>query len=420
MLPQKPSEQLKEIRAKLGITTRDVAVLSQRLAETENNPEYAISNAWLTQVENSTSVPSIYKLYALSAVYRIKFTDLLRLFGVDLEKLGQHQKALQLPNTHLVTMEVYDSERTVSFPIRFDRSFDIDNTNLLNRLVEIWGEVPISLIQHLDLRHSLYGYVGLQDYTLYPLLRPGSFVQLDQRVRKIRPARWRTEHDRPIYFVELRDGYACSWCEIQDNYLLLLPHPLSPASVRRLSYGTEAEIVGQVTAVAMRLADDPAAQADDAARLPKRSLHSKQTTPQSLHPRATESQPGRAPASATYSETPSALLAMNSCICEVPQSGAATTTTTQPERPPNARTRARKLMLQRRNGLPNPHADTRPNCSPGSTRCRSIAPTPKECALDCAHENHDTHPKRRLAALGSSLFYPYSTIEFISIGRKRL
>jgi len=270
MLPAKPSEQLKEIRARLGITTRDVAELSQKLAESEGNPEYAISNAWLTQVENSSSVPSIYKLYALSAVYRIKFTDLLRLFGVDLEKLGQHQKVLQLPNTHLVTMEVYDSERTVSFPIRFDRSFDVDNTNLLNRLVEIWGEVPISLIQHLDLRHSLYGYVGLQDYTLYPLLRPGSFVQIDQRVRKIRPARWRTEHDRPIFFVELRDGYACSWCEIQDGHLLLLPHPLSPAGVRRFSYGTEAEIVGQVTAVAMRLADDPAPAADDAARLPRR------------------------------------------------------------------------------------------------------------------------------------------------------
>ena len=271
MFPSKPSEQLKEIRAKLGITTRDVAVLSQRLAETENNPEYAISNAWLTQVENSTSVPSIYKLYALSAIYRIKFTDLLQLFGVDLQKLGQHQQELQLPHTHLVSMEVYDSERTVSFPIRFDRSFDIDNTNLLNRMVEIWGEVPISLIQHLDLRHSLYGYVGLRDLTLYPLLRPGSFVQIDQKVRKIRPARWRTEHDRPIFFVELRDGYACSWCEIQDGYLLLLPHPLSPMSVRRFSFGTEAEIVGQVTAVAMRLADDPATQGDDAARLPKRS-----------------------------------------------------------------------------------------------------------------------------------------------------
>jgi transcriptional regulator with XRE-family HTH domain len=265
-----PSEQLKAIRTRLGVTTRDVADLSQKLADAEGNPEYAISNAWLTQVENSDSVPSIYKLYALSAIYRMKFTSLLMLFGVDLQKLSQHEAELQLPNTHLVNMEVYDSERAVSFPIRFDRSFDIDNTNLLNRMVETWGEIPVSLIQKLDLRHSLYGYIGLQDFTLYPLLRPGSFVQIDQRVRKIRPSRYRTEHDRPIYFVELRDGYACSWCDVQDGHLLLLPHPLSPASVRRFSYGGEAEIVGQVTAVAMRLTDEPPASVDDDARLPKR------------------------------------------------------------------------------------------------------------------------------------------------------
>ena len=271
MFSQRPSEQLKAIRTRLGITTREVAELSQKLADTEGNPEYAISNAWLTQVENSDSVPSIFKLYALSVIFRIKFNDLLMLFGVDLQKINQRQSELQLPDTHLVQMEVYDPERTVSFPIRFDRSFDIDNTNLLNRMVETWGEVPISLIQGLDLRHSLYGYVGLQDFTLHPLLRPGSFVQIDQRVRKIRPARWRTEHDRPIYFVELRDGYACAWCDLQDGHLLLLPHPLSPVSVRRFSYGVEAEIVGQVTAVAMRLTDDPSPATDTAAKLPKRS-----------------------------------------------------------------------------------------------------------------------------------------------------
>jgi transcriptional regulator with XRE-family HTH domain len=265
-----PSEQLKDIRTRLGITTRDVAEFSQKIAEAESNPEFQISNAWLTQIENSDSVPSIFKLYSLSSVYRIKFTDLLRLYGVDLENLSQHQLAAPLPKTHLTTLEVYDAERTVSFPVRFDRSFDVANTNLLSRMVEVWGEVPIALIQHLDVRHSMYGYIGLQDNTLSPLLRPGSFVQIDPRVRKIQPQRWRTEFDRPIYFVELRDGYACAWCEMQDGHLLLLPHPLSAQSVRRLNYGTEAEIIGQVTAVAMRLTDAAETAPDGAARLPRR------------------------------------------------------------------------------------------------------------------------------------------------------
>jgi len=270
MTPLLPNEQMKELRSKLGITTREVAEFSQRIAEAEGNPEFQISNAWLTQVENSDSVPSIYKLYTLSSIYRIKFTDLLRLYGVDLQKLSQHQLAAPLPNTHLATLEVYDEERTVSFPVRFDRSFDLDSTNLLSRMVELWGEVPIALIQHLDIRHSQYGYIGLQDFTLHPLLRPGSFVQIDARVRKVQPLRWRTEFDRPIYFVELRDGYACSWCDLLDGQLLLLPHPLSPCSVRRLNYGADAEIVGQVTGVAMRLTDAPEPAPDGSAKLPRR------------------------------------------------------------------------------------------------------------------------------------------------------
>ena len=271
MTDLRPGEQLKQVRLRLGITTRDVADLSQKISDDEGNPEFAISNAWLTQIENSDSVPSIYKLYSLSSIYHVKVTDLLRVFSVDLNKIGQHRMDIPLENTHLTTLEVYDDQQRVAFPVRFDRSFDLTNTNLLTRMVEVWGEVPIALIQHLDVRHSLYGYVGLNDYTLYPLLRPGSFVQIDQRVRKIQPLRWRTEYDRPIYFIELRDGYACSWCELQDGYLLLLPHPLSPCSVRRLNYGVEAEIIGQVTAVAMRLTDAPPPASDESARLPVRS-----------------------------------------------------------------------------------------------------------------------------------------------------
>src|SRR5258707_9745320 len=139
-----PREELKEIRSRLGITTRDVADFSQKIAEMEGNPEFHISNAWLTQIENSDSVPSIFKLYSLSAIYRTKFTDLLLLYGLDLQRLGLHQLASPLPHTHLAELEVCDADRTVSFPVRFDRSFDLDNTNLLSRMVALWGEVSIS------------------------------------------------------------------------------------------------------------------------------------------------------------------------------------------------------------------------------------------------------------------------------------
>lgn len=210
-------------------------------------------------------------MYSLSIIYRTKFTDLLVFYGVDLEKTNKHQFATPLEKTHLTTLEVYDNERVVSFPVRFDPGFRLDKTSLLSRMVEVWGEVPISLIQHLDLRHGLYGFIGLRDYTLYPLLRPGSFVQIDGRQNRVQSVPCRTEFDRPVYFLELHDGYACGWCDVQGDQLTVLPHPLSPAPVRSFACPQEAEIVGRVTGVAMRLVNEAEVSPTVSPKLPTRS-----------------------------------------------------------------------------------------------------------------------------------------------------
>lgn len=263
-------ERLKELRSRLGITLREVEEQSQKVAEERGNPEFAISNHWLTRLENTDSVPSIYKLFSLSAVYRIKFSDLLSLFGVDLDLLHKYHLESPVPQTHLLSFEENDSAKRITFPVHFDRGFSIERTNLLSRMVEIWGEVPISLIERLDLRRGQYGYIGLQDFTMYPLLRPGSFVQIDQNLRRIQKGPWRTEFDRPIYFVELRDGYACCWCEQQGEEVLLVPHSLSACATRRFD-SKGAEIIGQVTGVAMRIVDPADLASGTVPRLPKRS-----------------------------------------------------------------------------------------------------------------------------------------------------
>ncbi len=266
----RPGTQLKEVRSRLGITTREVEDYSRKVADQEKNDEFYVSNAWLTQIENKDSVPSIYKLYSLSVIYRLNYTEVLRLYGVDLEKTAKHQLATPLAKTHLTSLEVYDKDRPITFPVRFDQGFRVEKTNLVSRMVEIWGEVPLNLLQNLDLRNGMYGFIGMEDFTLYPLLRPGSFVQIDDRHNRVHPAAWRTEFDRPIYFVELRDGYACSWCDLQGNRLILLPHPLSPVRIRQFEYPGEAEIVGRVVGVAMRIVGTTTSSAGDSAKLPER------------------------------------------------------------------------------------------------------------------------------------------------------
>ncbi len=248
-------EQLKEFRNRLGITTREVEEFSRKIAESESNEEFYVSNAWLTQIENKVAVPSIYKLYSLSVIYRVRFTDLLMLYGVDLDRISKYTISAPLPQGPSGKIELIQNEQAVNFPVRFDPAFRPERTNVVSRMIEVWGEMPLALLQQLDLRRTSYGYVGLEDYTLYPLIRPGSFVQIDDRQKRVQKFPWRTEFDRPSYVVELRDSYACAWCELQGSQLTLLPHPLSQRGIRQFSYPSEAEILGRVTGVAMRIVD---------------------------------------------------------------------------------------------------------------------------------------------------------------------
>src|SRR6185437_16038487 len=100
-----------------------------------------------------------------------------------------------------------------------------------------------------------YGYIGVQDKTLSPIVRPGSFVQINPKEKAILSLPWCDEHDRPIYFFELRDSYVCSWCELHDNDLILVPSRESGRHARHIRYPNDVTIVGRVTAISMRLVE---------------------------------------------------------------------------------------------------------------------------------------------------------------------
>jgi len=245
--------KLKEIRERLRISTTHVQDQSRCLTDVENNPQFLVSTARLAQIENEGSIPSLHKLYSLSVIYRVRFPDLLRLFGLDLRKAPSHFRLLQPSKTQPVEMELLDPTGVVSFPVRFDPSFDRRATQFLNQVVEAWGEIPLALMERLNPRQRLYGYVGLDDRTMHPLIRPGSFLIIDDQELGVASGGWTHEFDRPIYFVELRRGYRCSWCQLEGSSLLLIPHPLSGCKVETFPYPDEAEVMGRVTGVAMQL-----------------------------------------------------------------------------------------------------------------------------------------------------------------------
>lgn len=251
--PAPPGQRLKGLRTALGISGRDVQVYSQLIARTQQNQKYYISHSSLIDIENSSRTPGVHKLFTLCALYRVNFVDLLLFFGIDLDQINTARLAVKLPKTHLVPSETYDTERRVTFPARFDPAARIEETNLLSRMVQNWGEIPIAFVQHLGLRKYLYGFIGMDDYTLYPMIRPGAFVQIDDQDTKIGPEPGLNEFERPIYFFQLRDGYACGWCELEGKVLSVIPHAMSGRKTRQFNYPDEIDVVGRVVAVAMPL-----------------------------------------------------------------------------------------------------------------------------------------------------------------------
>jgi len=249
-------KRLKALREQLGLSTRDVQAMSRQIASEKQNEEFFLSHNWVTDIEAGRFRPGMFRMYSISAIYKLKYTEVASYFGLQIADLRRDSASIQLPRTHLIASFEEPEAEAVSLPVAFKPDFCFEETNLLARVVEKWEAVPLGLLQHLDLRASMYGYIGLEDFTLYPLIRPGSLVQIDASQRKISPVPWKTEFERPVYFAELRDGYMCGWCEIDRGKLMVIPHAHSHREVRVFDYPAQAEIVGRVTGVAMRIVGD--------------------------------------------------------------------------------------------------------------------------------------------------------------------
>lgn len=246
-------QRLRILREQKGLTIREVEEASHRLAKKYENEEFFVPVARLSDIERKGILPSIFKLYSLAAIYQVSFNELIAHYGVDPDNVGFENDVISRPKTHLLPSKL--TLRTVEVPVKMDPAFKITKTSNLGRLIEKWGAFPFTFLEQLADSDFTYGYIGLEDFTMYPVIVPGSFIQVDERKNKIVEKSWRSEYERPVYFIETRDGHVCSWCSLKDDQLVIQPHPLSPVAPRILKYTREAEIIGQVVGIAMRLGE---------------------------------------------------------------------------------------------------------------------------------------------------------------------
>jgi hypothetical protein len=182
-------------------------------------------------------VPSLHKLYTLATLYHLSPLEIFRWYDVPLEQCFQDGVSFEVPQTHKMA-----APACLRIRMKFDPAFDPRRTELLSRMVEKWGHFEGVLTD--GHRHHIYGYIGTNDRRMMPILRPGSIVLVDTSKNRIEDGDWTTEHDRPMYFVDVRQGYRCGWFHQDGSKLVMQEAWRTPA---------EAEIVGQVAGIVTRL-----------------------------------------------------------------------------------------------------------------------------------------------------------------------
>jgi transcriptional regulator with XRE-family HTH domain len=247
-------KRLRAERERLRLSLRDVEALSRIIAKDRQSRDYYIAHASLADIENGKLAPTIHKLYSLCVIYGRDYDRLAILLGVPVPEVAKDHKALALPRTYLIDTipEPCDSEKLAAVALR--EKLCAERTNLMSKLLAAWEETPV-LLQPMQGSNPVYGYIGMDDYTLHPFIRPGSFVRIDPRQKKVPPLNWRTDFDRPVFFVELRERYVCSWCEMHDGRLILIPSQQSQRRAQHVRYPVDATIVGRVTGVTMSIVD---------------------------------------------------------------------------------------------------------------------------------------------------------------------
>jgi transcriptional regulator with XRE-family HTH domain len=240
---------LRQARERLGLTFRDVEQASHELAARLTRPEFIIHISRLADIENHGVVPNLHRLFALCTIYHLDFIEALTWYGLPLAEMFRTGGQFPGPRTHPAAPPL-----RMRIPIRLDPGFDPRWTDDFTRRVESWAYLEPGMMN--GKRRYCLAYIGLEDHTMDPLIRPGSLVLVDPERDEVRNSGWTNEFDRPIYFVDARTSYSCAWCLLEGDHLILQSHPLSSTRLRMLRYPEEAEIIGQVVGLAMRL--DPA------------------------------------------------------------------------------------------------------------------------------------------------------------------
>lgn len=232
-------EEMRTRLQQLHIGIRRVDDLSRHDANTQHNGSLHISKYRLRELQQNPEDITVAEIAELARLCHTTFNDMLtRYLSYYPTLVGE----TELPSsTQLIPDQACEWLGSLeSAPAKTE--LVPKNQARFNTARPLWPSGS----------HYIYGRIGMNDRTMWPLLAPGSLIRINTRQKVVaRHGSWHNDYDRPIYFLEVRNGFACGWCDVYDRQLILTPHSLSPASPKSFILGREVEVRGRVMGYAV-------------------------------------------------------------------------------------------------------------------------------------------------------------------------
>ena len=213
-------------------------------------PDFALNPGWINNIRQSGSIPSLRHLHAISVHMKLTFGGVLRIFDIDLDDLVRYEEMLNADRTRLVETYPFDRDRLVQVPSALAATAHFDRTAYIADLVQSWQRVPIRALRgsYWQREGFLYGKLGIADRMAWPVIPPGSYLQiapLPNPVTSLAP--------RAFYFLQHAKGYFCCRCSLKEGWLDLITNDSEYTGPFRFRYGHEVRAVGRITAFATSL-----------------------------------------------------------------------------------------------------------------------------------------------------------------------
>jgi hypothetical protein len=225
--------------------------MSRVAAELLSDKRYACSSSSVSDYELRGAPPrDLHKIITLCSVYGLQFESVMSGMGVDIFHSGTEP----MPEQYVF--------RRVPLPTPGHSDASGRTAGFLEELLnDCRNEIPFFLRDlsgyFSDSRHPSiddFFWIGGDRDPLHPYLADGLVVMVNRRRKTPFHLLSKPVWEQPIYIILPRDGnYLAVCCGIEDDKLVIYPYgpKFHPSAEYRLH--RDAEIVGQVVAIARRL-----------------------------------------------------------------------------------------------------------------------------------------------------------------------